>query len=69
MSKKTARRAFYLTGVVVVVQEEVGVAPPEPTALAGRHPTKGAGGPVPLVQALRPARYHCNARGRRLWAC
>lgn len=53
--------------LVVIVQEEVSVAPPESTAVAGRRPLEGVGGGVPLIQALGPAGGHCNARGRRLW--
>lgn len=67
MEKKYPYLTFSLVGVVVIVQEEVSVAPPESTAVAGRHPLEGVGGGVPLIQALRPAGGHCNARGRRLW--
>lgn len=53
--------------VSVSVQEEVCVAPPEPAAIAGHHPSEGHGVRVPIVQALRPPGGHRYPRGWRLW--
>lgn len=54
--------------MVVLVQEEVSVAPPESTAVPGCPPAEGAGGAVPYSQALRPAGGGRHARGGRLRA-